>query len=99
MSEPARTMCIATAVDSHFCGLETFSSGEILFIRDVIYKAALELSSDLEGLPVKRSADSPRSKPCSSLDKLLQISTESYDTPSENLSLEQIIHNENQDTS
>ena len=96
MNEPVRTMCIATAIDPRFRRLKTFSSGEILFIQDLVSKAALELSSDLEGLPVTRSAESPRSKPCSSLDKLLEISTESDDTSSEDLSLEHIIHNENQ---
>ena len=95
MNEPARTMCIATAIDPRFRGLKTFSSGETLFIQDLVSKVALELSSDLEPLPVT-TADSHRSQPCSSLDKLLQISTESDDTSSEDLSLEQMVHNENQ---
>ena len=83
MNEPAHTMCI---IDSRFHGLRIFSLGETLSIQVVVYKAALELSSDLEGLPVTRSA---RSKPCSSLDKLLQLSTEIDDTSSEDFSLEQ----------
>ena len=64
---------IATAIDPCSRGLKTFSSGETLFIQDLVSKAALELTSDLEVLhvPVATSADSHSSKPCSSLDKSL----------------------------
>jgi len=66
MNELICTMCIATAIDPRFRGLKALSSGETLFIQDLVSKVALELSSDIEVLPVTRSEES---KPCSSLDK------------------------------
>jgi len=82
-------MCIATAIDPRFQGLKTFSSEETLLVQNLVSQSALELFSNREVTP---TGDSQRSKPCSSSNRLLEIST----TSSETFSLEERVHNENE---
>ena len=82
-------MCIATAIDPRFRGLKTFSSEETLLVQNLVSQSALELSSNREVTP---TGDSQRSKPCSSSNRSLEIST----TSSETFSLEERVHNENE---